>query len=705
MAIAMEKLGAAGVRQVAFGGLLRHSDMAVAVMSVVVVAMMIIPLPPMVLDILLTINIAGSLMILLVCLYSMEPLEFASFPTLILLATLFRLALNISSTRLILLRGYAGEVIASFGEYVVGGNYIVGLVIFLLLVVIQFVVITQGAGRVAEVAARFTLDAMPGKQMAIDADLNAGLISEDGARARRAKIQQEADFYGAMDGASKFVRGDAIAAIVMILVNTLGGFAVGMFQMKMDLLQALRTFTLLTVGDGLVCQIPALLLSTATGVIVTRAASESRLGQEVVSQTLSQPRAVMIASAMMLALALVPGLPKIPFLVISVALFIIGRALGTETCEAPAERPGEAPGASAPVETAPSSEAPEEIERVLHVDPVEVEIGYGLIRLADPQQGGHLLSRVGLMRRQLAQELGLIVPPVRVRDNAQLRHNTYSIKLRGIEIGRSELYPKHYLAMDPGGVASPVQGIQAKEPAFGLPALWVDEQTRQAAELAGYTVVDPLTVLITHLTEIIRRHADELLSRQTVQELLDGVREREPAAVQGLVPDLLSLADVQRVLQRLLHERVSIRDLVPILEALGDAARFTKSIDLLTEEARRALARWLCQTYQAADGKIHVVMLDPRTEQFLTDRIRTSEQGSHLLLDSSETDKLVQQLQAEVEKLATLGHHPVVLCSPRIRPHLFVLAERFVPNLVVLSYAELVPEAQVQSRGVVRIEQ
>jgi len=693
MAIAVEKQGAAGVRQAAYGGLLRHSDMAVAVMSVVVVAMMIIPLPPMVLDLLLTINIAGSLMILLVCLYSMEPLEFASFPTLVLLATLFRLALNISSTRLILLHGYAGEVIASFGEFVVGGNYIVGLVIFLLLVVIQFVVITQGAGRVAEVAARFTLDAMPGKQMAIDADLNAGLISEEGARTRRAKIQQEADFYGAMDGASKFVRGDAIAAIVMILVNTLGGFAVGMFQMKMDLLQALRTFTLLTVGDGLVCQIPALLLSTATGVIVTRAASESRLGHQVVSQTLSQPRAVMIASGMMLALAVVPGLPKLPFLVIAAALFIIARALGTETREAPAESPGEMVGAPAPAETA-TSEAPDDIERVLHVDPVEVEIGYGLIRLADPQQGGHLLSRVGL-----------IVPPVRVRDNAQLRHNSYSIKLRGIEIGRSELYPRHHLAMDPGGVASPVQGIQAKEPAFGLPALWVDEPTRQAAELAGYTVVDPLTVLITHLTEMIRRHADELLSRQTVQELLDGVREREPAAVQGLVPDLLSLADVQRVLQRLLHERVSIRDLVPILEALGDAARFTKSIDLLTEEARRALARWLCQTYQAADGKIHVVMLDPRTEQFLTDRIRSSDQGSHLLLDSSETDKLLQQLQAEVEKLGTLGHPPVVLCSPRIRPHLFVLAERFIPNLVVLSYAELVPEAQVQSRGVVRIDQ
>ena len=688
-------------------GMLRNSDLAVAVMAVTIVVMMVVPLPPAILDLMITLNIGSSLMILLVSLYASEPLEFASFPTMLLLATLFRLALNVSATRLILLHAHAGAVVDAFGQFVVGGNYIVGVVLFLLLIIIQFVVITQGAGRVAEVAARFTLDAMPGKQMAIDADLNAGLISEDGARTRRLKIQHEADFYGAMDGASKFVKGDAMAAMIMVVVNILGGFAVGMIQMQMDLMQALQTFTILTVGEGLVSQISALLLSTATGIIVTRAASDDHLGQQFLGQTLSQPRAVMVASGVMLTLALVPGLPKLPFLLIAGGLWGIGRVLSMETpVPVPAADELAAAGADGP--PAEAGVSADDIQRALLVDPLEVEIGYGLVRLADPQHGGHLLGRVSLMRRQLAQELGLVVPPVRVRDNAQLKSNTYVIKLRGVEVGRSDLYPRQFLAMDPGGGATEgapgLRGIPATEPAFGLPAIWVDEQTRQAAELSGYTVVDPLTVVITHLTEIIRRHSAEILSRQSVQELVDGVREKTPAVVMGIIPDLLTLVDVQKVLQNLLRERVSIRDLTAVLEALGDAARFTKNIDALTEDARRALARTLCQANEAPDGKLHVVMLDPRTEQFLIDRVRTTEQGSHLLLDQTDREEFLQQVHDTLERVVAMGYSPILLCSPRTRLHVHRMVERVIPHLVVLSYSELVPEVEVQSQGVVRMD-
>jgi len=673
--------------------LTRHSDILVAVGAVVIVLMMIVPVPRWALDLLLVSNIAFTLAVLLVSVYTHDPLEFAVFPALLLVATLFRLALSISATRLILLHAEAGAVIAAFGSFVVGGNYVVGIVVFLIIVIIQFVVVTNGAQRVAEVAARFTLDAMPGKQMAIDADLNSGLVDENEARARRKAISQEADFYGAMDGASKFVRGDAIAAIIIILINILGGFAIGITQKGMDLVTALQTFTLLTIGEGLVIQIPALLLSTAAGLVVTRAASESHLGDDLATQILAQPRAIAIAAAMLLIFAVMPGLPKLPFL--AVAAVVGGIAYTVRTARRQPSEAGRPKGRS----------EPEDMTSLLAVDPLELEIGYGLIPLADPGQGGDLLERITAVRRQMALDLGIVVPPLRVRDNMQLKPNSYAVKLRGVELARGEIYPKHMLAMNPGAAARALRGIETREPAFGLPALWIADADRIEAEVAGYTVVDTSTVLVTHLSELIKQHAWELLTRQDVRNLLDNVRAHSPALVEELVPELMNVGEVQNVLQGLLRERVSIRDLDTILEALADHARITKDADALVEVVRRGLARGITRQYLGADRALHAFVVDSSIEDAIMTSLRQTPAGNELALQPEMALRILERTREQAERSASQGHQPIALCSPATRPWFRRLIETVMSSLVVLSHAEIAQGTEVKSLGTVTLNE
>lgn len=684
----------------ALSGFARYSDLFIAGAAVVIVGMMILPLPHWMLDGLLCLNITLALVVLLVTMYTSEPLGFASFPSLLLLITLFRLALSISATRLILLHGSAGGVIAAFGQVVVGGNYVVGLVIFALLVIIQFVVITNGAGRVAEVAARFTLDAMPGKQMAIDADLNAGIIDEAEGQRRRVNVAREADFYGAMDGASKFVRGDAIAAIIMIIVTILGGIGVGMVNRsgQFDIVGVLQTYTLLTVGMGIATQIPALIVSTATGLMVTKAASEHSLGWELVSQVFSQPKAIAVTAVIFALIALVPGIPKVPFLLVAgmtglAAHFLSQNAKQAQqaAADAAAQGPSDAP------------QAPENMVDLIGVDTLELEIGYGLIPIADPKQGGELLERITMVRRQAALDLGLVVPAIRVRDDIQLGANQYCFNLRGVEIGRGEVFPGQLLAMNPGSATGTLRGAQTLEPAFGLPAVWISEATRSEAEVAGYTVVDPVTVLITHLTEIVRKHAAELISRQDTQSLLDAVKETSPAVVEELTPALLTVGEIQSVLANLLAERVSIRDMATILETLADFARLTKDSDVLTEYVRQRLSRSICRQYAADSGSLSVFTLHPELEQTLADNIRQTELGSRLVLEPGLVQQVLEAASPAVQKHADLGKHPVALCSARIRPHFKRLTEHSFPMLAVLSYNEIDSTVQVETTGVVKL--
>jgi len=672
--------------------LLEYSDVVVAMGVAGIVGMMIIPLPEGLLDVLITVNIAGALVILLVSMYTLEPLEFSVFPSLLLIATLFRLALNISATRLILLHAHAGAVIDSFGSFVVGGNYVVGIVVFLILVVVQFVVITNGAGRVAEVAARFTLDAMPGKQMSIDADMNAGLITEEQARQRRQAIEREADFYGAMDGATKFVKGDAIAGILIIFINILGGLVIGILQLKMPALKALQTYTLLTIGDGLVSQIPALLLSTATGIIVTRAASESNLGRDVMGQVLANPRALGIVAGLLLTLALVPGLPKVPFLALA-AILGVAYAVRRNQMRAHTTEPA-APAQVAPVDA-------DGLTRLLRVDDIELELGYGLIPLADPDQAGNLLSRVGLVRRQVALELGFILPTIRIHDNMQLGPNEYVIKLRGTVVSRGEAHVGHYLALNPGTAEEAIEGIPTTEPAFGLPALWIDSSAKTRAEIAGYTVVDPSSVITTHLIEIIKRHAASILSRQDVQTLVDNVKAEHPTLVSELIPDPLNVGDVHRVLQNLLREGVCIRDLVTILEALSEWARLVKDADVLSEHVREALGQAIVSRYVDAEGRLHAATIAPVLQQSLLDALEPARQGLQLNLEPARAQRLIRQISQEMEKMASVGHPPVLLCPGRLRLPLRRLTERSLPNLAVLSYSEVPVALEVRPAGMV----
>ncbi len=680
-----------------FAAILKYSDIFIAIAIITVVVMMIIPVPPFLLDILLTFNITFALVVVMVSIYNTEPLQLSVFPSLLLITTLFRLSLNVSSTRLILLDGYAGDVIQAFGNFVVGGNALVGFIVFVILIIIQFIVITRGAERVAEVAARFTLDAMPGKQMSIDADLNAGLINDAEARARRRNIQREADFYGAMDGASKFVKGDAIAAIIIIIINIVGGFAIGMLQRNMDVMQALSTYTLLTVGEGLVNQIPALLISTATGIVVTRAASDVNLGYDIVGQLLTNPRVFMIAAAVLAGLGLVPGLPGLPFFTLSILCgaiaFMLNRTAKSEAATEVSRREEK---------EIEEVRKPENVVSLLAVDPMELEIGYSLIPMVDVNQGGDLLDRIVMIRRQCALEMGLVVPTIRIRDNIQLKPNAYVIKLRGVEVAKGELLPDHYMAMNPGNVSEEISGVETFEPAFGLPALWIQESEREQAELSGYTVVDPVSVLATHLTEVIKSHAAEIIGRQEVQTLIDSVKQTNPAVVEELVPNLLSLGDIQKVLANLLRERVSVRDLVTILETLADYAPLTKDTEVLAEYVRHALARQISRQY-IYNNVLACLTVDPQLENLINGAIQRTEQGSYVALDPATVQAIVNSLSNELPKLTNLGYQPVVLASPNVRLYFRKVTERVAPNLVVLSYAELDPKIEVQAVGMVKI--
>lgn len=672
-----------------------YSDVVIAVAVVAIIGMMIIPLPSGMLDVLLTLNIAAALVMLLVAMYIQEPLQFSVFPSLLLIATLFRLGLNVSSTRLILLNGFAGEVINSFGNFVVGGNYVVGAVVFLILTIIQFVVITNGAGRVAEVAARFTLDAMPGKQMSIDADLNAGLIGEQEARRRRKMIEQEADFYGAMDGASKFVKGDAIAGIVIIIINILGGLAIGVVQRGMDVMAALQTYTILTIGDGLVTQVPALLISTATGLIVTRSASEANLGADVSSQLLTYPRALAIVAGLLFAFGLVPGLPKVPFFTIALAVGGLSLVL---------RRRGRQAAANAAVEEEKEPQVSRGIEAVadlLRIDPIELEIGYGLVPLVEENGRGGLLASITSVRRQIALELGIVVPVIRVRDNLQLSPGGYAIRVRGQEVARAEVRVGRYLVMGAGSPQTDLEGESTIEPAFGLPALWISPAQRDRAELLGYTVVDAVAIVTTHLAEVIRSNASTLLTRQDVQELVNHVKAENAAVVEELIPHLLSVGDVQRVLQNLLAERVCVRDLQTILETLADKARLSKDPETLTEYVRASLGRAITAQYRDAQGDLHVVTLAPRTERKLEESLQQIGGATVIALEPSTAGALARQLAARMEQLAAGGHQPVILCSPRLRSPLRRWLECSVRNPVVLSYAEVAPPSQARAEGMV----
>lgn len=684
-------VGAEGMRR-----LMQYSDIMLAVAMVVIVGVLIIPLPESILDILITVNIAAALVILLVSLYTLEPLQFSVFPSLLLIATLYRLALNVSASKLILLQANAGSVIDAFGAFVVGGNYVVGVAIFLIIVVIQFVVITNGAGRVAEVAARFTLDAMPGKQMSIDADLNAGFITEAEARARRRSIEQEADFYGAMDGASKFVKGDAIAGIVIILINILGGIAIGVAQLGMPLGDALARYTILTIGDGLVSQIPAILLSTATGITVTRAASSAHLGEDIARQILSNPRAIAIVAALLLGLGLVPGLPQLPF-------FVIGGLLGV-TSYMLNQTGGIADVRELELAQAEPATGKESLSDLLHLDAMELEIGYGIIPLVDVAQGGNLLGRITLTRRQVALDLGIILPTVRIRDSVQLPPNSYQLKIRGVVVAKGEVRPGRYLAMDPGTVVEPVQGIATTEPVFGLPALWIASEDRERAEILGYTVIDPSSVLTTHLSEVIQINAPMLLGRQDVQNLIENVKSNYPAVVEDVIPNLLSLSEVQRVLQNLLRERVSIRDLITILETMAHYAKLTTDPDSLTERVRQALSRSICAQYTDASGAMHAITLTPHLQQTLGQALQPTDQGLSLVLEMGFAQGVLRRLAGEMERVAAAGHRPVLICPTNLRLPLRRLVGRSVPTLAVLSYAEVAAGVEVRTEGMVAYE-
>jgi flagellar biosynthesis protein FlhA len=677
----------------------KYSDILIALVIVMVVAMLVIPVPSGLLDVLLALNLTLSLGIVFVSIYNTEPLQFSVFPTLLLITTLFRLALNVSSTRIILLEGEAPAVIEAFGQFVVGGNMVVGFVVFLILVVIQFVVITRGAERVSEVAARFTLDAMPGKQMAIDADLNAGLITEAEARARRRAIEQEADFYGAMDGASKFVKGDAIAGIIINVINLLGGIGVGVLMLGLDATTAMQRFALMTVGDGLVSQIPALLISTATGIVVTRAAADgTNLGQDVMGQLTRQPRVLYLTGATMAVLGLVPGMPTRAFLPLAALVIFLAWQLQRAAKRSAAE---EAQRAESDVQVAAAAEdrKPENVLALLQIDPLEIELGYGLLGLADTTMGGDLMERVVMIRRQTALDLGLVLPYIRVRDNMSLKPNQYVIKLKGIEVAQGELLPDHFLAMDPGTVMQPVPGLETREPAFGLPALWVSEVDRERAELAGYTVVDPPAVVATHLTETIRRHAHELLGRQEVKQVLELVKETHPAVVEEL-QRALSLGEIQKVLQNLLRESISIRDLVTIFETLADYGAGTKDLEALTELVRAGLSRSIARQLGLA-GKVRVITVHPDLENRIAQAIDRQPGGTYLNLEPETIHRMLGSLMRLAGDMAALGSAPLVLTSPAIRPYFKRLTERSLPKLIVLSYNEMDPNLEVEAVGMV----
>ncbi len=686
--------------------MLENSDVLLAVGLIVVVVMMIIPLPPVLLDILLAVNISLSAIILLVCLYAREPLEYSSFPTILLVTTLFRLGLNVSTTRLILLYADAGEIVSSFGSFVVGGNYVVGTIIFIILVTINFMVITSGAGRVAEVAARFTLDAMPGKQLSIDADLNSGLIDEDEAKTRRKKIEREADFYGTMDGASKFVKGDATAGIIITLINIIGGLIIGMGQQGMDFMSAASTFTILTVGDGLVSQLPAIIISTATGLLVSRASGQDTpLSHDIGQEMFNDPRILSIIAGLLFVLGIMPGLPFMPFFTIGTVLSVLAfyKLKGKKQKEKDEEVAKQEEAADLSKQRKKSSK--ENVLELLTVEPMEIEIGYRLVPLLDIEQGGDLLERITQIRRQSALDLGIVLPSVRVRDNLQLNPNTYQIKIKGIPIESGQIHADRFLAMSSGVGDDPnLKGIKAVEPAFGLPALWIEEKDKEYAESSGFTVVSPSAVVSTHLTEVIKKNASEILTRADVQMLIDNIKKHSEELVEDMFKDnAITLAEVQVVLQNLLKERVSIRDLQTILETVSNYSRISREPDFLTEQSRLALARSICQHNQSDTGELFAVTLSANIENLIASSI--SQDGKSLSLDPVFTRDLVDGLNIEIEKILTeTGNQPVILCSSPIRLALRRLLERTFPQIAIMSFTEVPANIRAKAMGVVKIK-
>ncbi len=693
--------------------LLRHGDLWLIFALFGTILLLILPIPPFLLDLLLTISIGLSLLTLLVILYLRTPAEFTGFPTLLLFITLYRLALNVASTRLILLNGYAGHIIESFGNFVVQGNYVVGMVVFCILVLINFIVITKGAGRIAEVAARFTLDAMPGKQMAIDAELNAGLINETEARNRRRGVEEEADFYGAMDGASKFVRGDAIAAILITLINIIGGFAVGILQKGMTMNEALSRFTMLSIGDGLVSQVPALITSVAAGILVTRATSKNDLGRELSRQLLFYPKALTILSVMLGFMAVVPGLPTMPFLTMSALVGLLSYTLhksgmpdqpGGAAAGATGGMNGKAVDGKTPAggaATAAEAKAGEKLETLLNLDTLQIELGFGLIPLADKAKGGDLLDRVTGVRRTFASEMGMLIPPIRLRDNLQLGNNEYRFVLKGNPIANSQLMPGHWLAMNATNSKIVLKGTATVEPVFQLPATWVSEVERKNAEVSGFTVVDAPSVLITHLSETVRRHCHEILTRQDVQALLDNLKQTHPAVVNELVPGQLTIGQLQRILQNLLAEGISIRNLAGILEKVGDYTAFTKNPDELSEHARRALGAQLSRPYQAENGSVRAITMDPKLEAQLAQGVRQTANEVALVIEPRLARHVMDSLSRFIQQMMAAGQQPVILCAPSLRLAFRRFFENTFNDLAVLSYAEIPPRVQIHNAAVI----
>lgn len=676
---------------------MKYGEVSIAIMVVMLILMIIIPVPLPILDFLLSLNIAISVMILIISMFNTEPLQFSIFPSLLLITTLFRLSLNISTTRNILSKGNGGEVIEAFGDFVIAGDPIVGIIIFLIIVIIQFMVITKGAERVSEVAARFTLDAMPGKQMAIDADLNSGLITEMDAKARRLKIQREADFFGAMDGASKFVKGDAIAAILITMINITAGFVIGATRLGLEIGESMSRFTLLTVGDGLVGQIPALMISTATGIIVTRAASESSLGQDVIKQLFREPRVLFMVSGVLFSLGAFTPLPNVPFFSLAILLALLGLKMYNEVKHAVDE--------ITEVQEEPDVESlrkPENIIPLLQVDPIELEFGYGIIPLADPNQGGDLFDRLIMIRRQIALEYGIVVPMIRLRDNIQLNSNAYIIKIKGAVVAQGTVMFDHFLAMNPGTVEGEITGVDTIEPAFGLPAKWIIAEEREKAEIFGYTVVDPSSIISTHLTEVIKRHAHELIGRQEVKQLIDNVKETNATLVEELIPIYMGIGDVQKVLSNLLKEGVSVRDLISILEALADYAPTTKDLNILTEYVRQKLSRMITTTYiQGKSAK--VVTLDQDLENLLMDSVQQNGSSSYLSLDPVNSQSVLNNIAIQIQNLLQIGEQPIVVTAPIVRFYLKRLTDQYIPDLIVLSYNEIEADIDIQSIGVVTL--
>lgn len=676
---------------------MKTGDIVVSIAIVGLILMIIIPMPAFLVDIMLSANISLSLLILLLAMFNTEALDFSVFPSILLITTIYRIALNITTTRYILLKGDAGEVINAFGNFVMGGNPVVGFIVFIIIVFVNFMVITKGSERVSEVAARFTLDAMPGKQMAIDADLNSGMIDEAQARVRREKIQKEADFYGSMDGATKFVKGDSIAGIVITFINLIGGIIMGIVYLDLTAGEALGRFALLSVGDGLVSSIPSLLISTATGIIVTRSASEGSLGADLRIQLLRKPTVMFIVAGVLFALSLTP-LPTIPFMFLSLIFVIAGFSIRKAEL-APSQEQEDAASAQEDIE---EIRRPENVLPLLNIDSIELEFGYGIIPLADKAQGGDLFDRLVMIRRQCALEMGIIVPMIRLRDNIQLQPNEYIIKIKGVKVAEGSVIFDHYLAMNPGNAKGEIEGIDTFEPSFGLPAKWIDGREREKAEIYGYTVVDPPSIISTHLTEIIKRNAHELLGRQDVKMLVENLKQTQPALVDEVTPALLSLGEIQKVLSDLLREYVSIRNLTTIMEALADYALVTKDTDMLTEYVRQSMFRSITNQF-IPNGTAKVVTVDPALEKVIMDSLQTTETGTYMALDPSSSKKLANKITSEIEKLVSTGESPIIITAPVVRFYLKRFVEQINNEIVVLSYNEIDPTAKIQSIGMVSL--